>query len=294
MPSSLYYKYLWLADTIYRARRITYAKINEKWLDCDLSEEKPLLIRTFHNHRIAVEQLLNINILCDEHTNEYYIEDVDVLQGDTIYNWLLNSFSVGAIVSKNKDIANRIILEDTPSSHTHLSDFLSAIRESKVLNMIYHPYWSNVPLNIKFHPYFVKLFRRRWYVYGTTDDNPQIRVYALDRVLEITVTIDQYSIPREFSPMEHLYNSIGIIKDENEPCEIMIKAYGDSANYLRSLPLHHSQEDIGDGLFKYYIAPTDDFLQEVLHRREYIEVISPDSVRKKIKEIIIKLNKYYE
>ena len=35
MAKNLINKYVWLVETIYRAGRITYEEINEKWLDLD-------------------------------------------------------------------------------------------------------------------------------------------------------------------------------------------------------------------------------------------------------------------
>ena len=48
MAKNLLNKYVWLVDTIYRAGKITYEEISRRWLDNDLSEGKPLPLRTFH------------------------------------------------------------------------------------------------------------------------------------------------------------------------------------------------------------------------------------------------------
>ena len=43
MAKNLLNKYVWLVETIYKARRITFEEINEKWLETDMSEfEGPL------------------------------------------------------------------------------------------------------------------------------------------------------------------------------------------------------------------------------------------------------------
>ena len=55
MAKNLLNKYVWLVETIYKAKKITYEEINRRWLDNDMSEDKPLPIRTFHKWRIAIE-----------------------------------------------------------------------------------------------------------------------------------------------------------------------------------------------------------------------------------------------
>jgi hypothetical protein len=40
-------KYVWLVETIYKAKKISYEEINRRWLDNDMSEGKPLPLRCF-------------------------------------------------------------------------------------------------------------------------------------------------------------------------------------------------------------------------------------------------------
>ena len=48
MTKDLFDKYIWLVDTIYRARKITFEEINERWLRSRLSEGEDIPLRTFH------------------------------------------------------------------------------------------------------------------------------------------------------------------------------------------------------------------------------------------------------
>lgn len=298
MAQELLNKYIWLADTIYRAGKINLKDINTKWLRSSLSNKKPLTRRTFHNHRIAIEQMFDMNIACNPITNEYYIENLEDYGGNNLTNWLLNSFSISNIIRESNEIHERIVLDNIPSAQSYLTEFISAMQENIVVQMVYHPFWSEQALDIVLYPYFVKLFNKRWYVYGRTDNDEIIKVYALDRVKSLLLTSTKFNLPTEFSPSEHLYNSIGIMKTETEkPCEIIIKTYGDTSKYMRALPLHHSQKEIEHtndySLFKYRLSPTEDFYQEILRKREYIEVVSPQFVRDKMVEIISRLSNYY-
>ena len=74
--ATLLKRYIWLVETIQQAGKITYEEINIKWTNSDdlneLKEDIPL--RTFHNHRIAIEELFNINIGRRQNGYRYYIE----------------------------------------------------------------------------------------------------------------------------------------------------------------------------------------------------------------------------
>jgi WYL domain len=298
MAQNILNKYIWLADTIYSAGNISLKEINSKWLRSNLSNEKPLTRRTFHNHKIAIEEIFDINIGCNPITNEYYIEDIEEFGKNELIKWLLNSFSISNLIQESKDIKGRIILDEVPSAQSFLAEIIKAIRENKIIIMTYHPFWSPTPLEIEFYPYFVKLFNRRWYVYGRTETEDKVKVYALDRIKKLTATNRKFVFPVDFVAAKFLNASIGIMKTDSEkPCKINIKAYAETTQYLLALPLHHSQKVVESTkdytIFSYWLSPTDDFYQEILRKREYLEVVSPQAVRDELSSIIHKLSEYY-
>ena len=74
-------EYIWLVNTIYEAKAITLAEINERWLQTEMSEGIPLSRTTFHRHRIAIEEIFGLYIDCDKKNgNKYYIGNDHVLR----------------------------------------------------------------------------------------------------------------------------------------------------------------------------------------------------------------------
>jgi hypothetical protein len=297
MAQNILIKYIWLTETIYYAGHITLKEINTKWLHSNLSNTKPLTRRTFHNHRIAIEEIFDINISCNNN-NEYYIEDLEEFGKNELVKWLLNSFSISNIIQECKDIKDRIILDEVPSAQSFLAEIITAIKENNIVMMNYHPFWSDQSFTIEFYPYFLKLFNRRWYIYGRTKTEDKVKVYSLDRIKNLNVTTKKFVYPVNFDATDFLNASIGIMKTDSEkPCEIKIKAYAQTTHYLLELPLHHSQRLIESSkdysIFSYWLSPTDDFYQEILRKREYLEVISPQTIREKMAAIIHKLSDYY-
>ena len=76
-PMTTYNKfkeYIWLVNTIYKARKITFAEINERWLETDMSEGVELARATFNRHKDAIEDIFGIYIECDKKNGyKYYI-----------------------------------------------------------------------------------------------------------------------------------------------------------------------------------------------------------------------------
>lgn len=125
-----------------------------------------------------------------------------------------------------------------------------------------------------------------------------IRIYALDRIKSVEILEETFSLPNDFSPEDTFSNSFGIILDEYIDCQkIILKVLTQKSNYLKSLPLHHSQKEIKtEGeytFFEYFLRPTYDFRQEILSHGDEIEVVSPENFRREIKEKIEKMRNLY-
>ncbi|KAA6301567.1 MAG: hypothetical protein EZS26_002311 [Candidatus Ordinivivax streblomastigis] len=299
MAKNLFNRYIWLVDTI-RAGKITFEEINRKWLRTSLSEGNDLSLRTFHNHRTAIEDIFDINIECDNHNGHvYYIANEDDIKNGSLRTWLLNTFAVNNLINESRDLKNRILFEEIPSGQRFLTTIIESMRDSFCIEITYQPFWLDTPLLLKIEPYCLKIFKQRWYVIARNCSLNEIRTYSLDRIRKIETTNAKYEMPKAFNAKAYFENSFGIeVVSQIQPCTVKIKAFGDRRNYLQTLPFHHSQEEIEThsefSVFRYYIAPTYDFKQELLSCSDEIEVLSPVSLRKEIAETIKKMKNLYK
>jgi predicted DNA-binding transcriptional regulator YafY len=297
--SKLLKRYIWLIDTISRAGILTLEDINSQWCDSTHYDGKDIPPRTFHDHREAIDELFGIRIVCNKFNYQYSIEDNKEFKRNDVKRWLLETFSVSNMLCESEKIKDRIVVEDVPSAQTHLTDIIYAMRQNVKISICYHPYDGDRQNEIVVSPYFIKMHERRWYMYGKPDHRKdEMRTYALDCIKRLTFTQETFTLPSGFSPEEYLCNVVGIRKDATLPCTIRIKAYGKHAKYLQSLPLHHSQQKVETHkdyvIFTYWLCPNDEFYQEILAQREYIEILEPAYVRRKAKEILLKIEKYYK
>ena len=75
MPMTAYTKfkeYIWLVNTIHQAGRITFAEINERWLETEMSGGVDLPRATFNRHNDAIEDIFGIFIDCDRQNGYKY------------------------------------------------------------------------------------------------------------------------------------------------------------------------------------------------------------------------------
>lgn len=294
MASDLFKKYIWLVDTVYQHGPISFAEINRRWQRSTLCNGADIALRTFHNHREAVEELFHIRIACDDRTNRYYIENGDALGSNSIANWLLNSFSISNLLLESQALAGRVLVEEIPSSRLHLTELLSAMRENRRVQIRYQSFRSDTASDVLLQPLFVKLYERRWYLYADKADDPQIKLYALDRMQSVVITDERFKMPADFDPEAYLSGVFGVtVYKEIKPCTIRLRAYGESVRYLRTLPLHASQQEVetapDSSVFEYFVAPTHDFYRAILSHHKQVEILSPTAVQEQIENYILDL-----
>lgn len=282
-------EYIWLVNTIYKANGITLAEINEKWLQTEMSEGISLSRTTFHRHRIAIEEMFGLLIECNKKQgNKYYISNKDVLEEDSVQNWMLSTMSVGNLLSESQSLHNRILLENVPSGGEKLQLVIKAMKENRCLMITYQRYGSPSGYSFTIEPYCIKLFRQRWYMLGKLS-NGWLATYSLDRIESMKMLETKYKVADDFDAVEYFREAYGIVVDDNMPLQhIVLRAYGFERYYLRDLPLHHSQHEINATEeytdFELTLRPTSDFKAKLLSRGQWIEVLEPQSLADEIVE----------
>lgn len=129
--------------------------------------------------------------------------------------------------------------------------------------------------------------------------NKDMRLYGLDRIENIEDTGETFEMPKEFVASEYFAKYYGVVTDKSvEPERIVVRAYGDHKEYMKSLPLHHSQsliEDHGEYAdFELYLAPTYDFIMKLLQMAAMIEVVSPKELRAEMRAWIEEMYELYK
>lgn len=246
MSKNLLNKYVWLVEIIYKAGRITFEDINRRWLESELSEGVELPLRTFHKWRVAVEEMFGLVIDCQRKGGyHYFIANVDDLKSGNIRNWLLNTISVSNLLIDNQHLKDCILLEEIPSGQEYLADIIDAIKNRYTLTLTYQSYWREDSHTFDIEPYCVKLFKQRWYVVGHSPYYNQVRIYALDRIQGLwTITDKPFDAPQDFVPSRYFENSFGVIVDDGTSVEnVTLKVTSNQANYIRAVPMHHSQQE---------------------------------------------------
>ena len=293
---ALFKEYIWLIETINRYGRITFAEISELWKRKEESDGMEFSRTTFNRHRDAILDMFGIIIECDRKDGyRYYIENKDVLDENSVQNWMFSTLSVSNMLDENVALHNRILLESIPSGDNTLQQVIKAMRENRRMTMTYRRYGAESTSSFSAAPYCVKLFRRRWYVLVKLDrprhkkSDDYFAIYSLDRIENIELQEAKFTFDTSFDAASFFDECFGVVvADGTKPMRIVLRAYGLEQHYLRDLPIHHSQKELKTTdkytEFEVFIRPTTDFKAHLMSRGGWLQVVSPKSLAKEIQE----------
>ena len=300
MVELLLKRYLWLIDTLKRGGEMTYDEIAAQWSKSSVNDNgSELSKRTFYNHCQAVARHFGIDIECrrGRGLNLYSIANPEAIEENSLTKWALDSFSLGSLLLGNASISDKILLEDIPSGREWLEPILKALQDNHQIDLEYENFFG-VKFSGRVSPLCVKLFKRRWYVLCEVGKDRK-RIFSLDRLKSLTLAESRFIDPKDFIPEDYFSDVFGIVAGTGGKVEnIVIRTYAELPGYLRSLPMHHSQREIESNKdytdFSLRLRPSFDFIQELLLHRDQLEVLSPQTLRDEITEIVSKMKSYYD
>lgn len=184
--------------------------------------------------------------------------------------------------------------------------FYKAIANKQVLRFDYQRFGQE-PFTLTFHPQFLKEYNGRWFVFGDANREPyQAYNVPLDRIVgEVSEVNDVKYIPAPKGFYQEFFNNIiGVTREKGANVEeVIIRTKSEYQHgLLLTKPLHHSQEEVlpfGEHDGQWYgevrltIEPNRELRGRILLYGENLEVISPQSLREQIKEILNKQMKQY-
>lgn len=292
---------LWLLNTLLRYKKLSFKELQSKWKDSYLNDDdSELSLRTFHDHKDAIEEMFPVQIKCDSTDGyRYYVVKDSPKEQDSMLEWMLNSFNVAEIVGDAKKMHDRVLLEDMPGGTEYLEDVITAMKNFKELHLIYLSFKRSTTFDCHFQPYAMKVIRQRWYILGNLIESKGLRTIALDRIQSLEVTKKSFTIPDDFSAKDYFMNSVGIwVNEEDKTKKVVIRSSPVMADYLRSLPLHWSQKEIKTADkyvdFEYRLNINYELVLTILSKGKSVEVLEPNSLKDLIKAEITNLTTVYK
>lgn len=169
-----------------------------------------------------------------------------------------------------------------------MADICNFIIQQQPIKITYMPY-GKPEKDWIIHPYLLKEYNNRWFLFGYNETESKISNVALDRIRADYEPVANIFIPNTFVDFsEYFRNVVGVTVRDYEPTEIIFKASESRAPYIESKPLHHSQviKDYGSRLFSITVIPNNELDALLLSYGSDIEIVSPSWYRDNIMQKI--------
>ena len=295
-PALIFHQYIWIINQLMNSKGMTFEALNRRWMDDKVAEGNPLAIATFHRHRHDIVDMFGVLIECDKRTYKYYISNSDALSDGSVERWLFSTLTVHGLLADSTAVKDRLVLENVPAGQEYLETIINGIKGNLRLRLGYQKFDHEGYVKT-ICPYALKLFHQRWYLLALNDKD-QMRIYALDRMKLVELTDATFKLPAHFSAQAYFDDYFGVLTDGTPMAHVIIRTYRWTPDYLRTLPLHHSQRELSSTPdytdFAFDIRPTSDFLGQLLSHGAGIEVLEPQDVREKMRQLVAENLKRYE
>lgn len=171
----------------------------------------------------------------------------------------------------------------------YLSELFGAIINKQVLKIHYRTF-KGVDHNWTLHPYYLKQYNSRWFLFGRDNDNQSsILNVPLDRIVDCITTNITY-IKNDLVDFEDYFDDIiGVTKYSGQSeCRIMLKFDAERFPYILSKPIHGSMKivDKKNCIIELSLKPNKELEALIFSFGNQVEVLEPQWLRKQIKEKI--------
>lgn len=280
----------WIIEKFMEKKYLTLNDLNELWVkEEDLSDGLEMRRKTFYNHRKALKEKFGIDICQRDEGYAYYIRNPEIIRNNSLMNFMLSTLAMNEKLIDCKALMNRIVLESIPSGGEKLDVITDAMLKEFKLGFEYIRYGSSELKEHIAEVYGLVLYNQRWYILAGFGEEKKY-TFALDRMKKVWMTKEKSYVDPAFDAVAYFDEFYGIYNSGREIMKIVIRTFGDESYYLRDLPIHKSQREIGSGDdytdFMIELRPNKELISYLLSRKNRLKVLSPDCIVDEMKESI--------
>ena len=179
----------------------------------------------------------------------------------------------------------------------HFNKLFNAIQYQTVIKVKYQGYKQIDPVEMTIHPYHLKQYNNRWFLFGLNNERNEISNLALDRIHSFKESKQKY-IQTEIDFNEYFEDVIGVTIKENIPLEkVILRVENDRWAYINSKPIHGSQkfkeQNSEFAIIQLDLQINKELINIILGFGADVKVLEPIHLQNTIKDKIKKLNEKY-
>jgi len=253
--------------------------------------------RTLQRDIREIRNIFGVDIEYSTKNRGYFISQDEMENMN--FQRMIEAFDMFNSLNLAQDLTPFIHLEKRrPQGTENLYGILHAIKNKFQIKFSYQKFWEEEISHRTTEPYALKEFKNRWYILAKDNKDGSIKSFALDRLTNLEITNRTFDLPKTYNIEESYRYCFGIISpNDEEPQEIILSFDPVQGKYIKSLPLHETQEVLFDNedelQIKLKLCITHDLIMELLSFGDNMKVVKPKALIAEIKTAHQKAFKLY-
>lgn len=178
-----------------------------------------------------------------------------------------------------------------------IPDIIMALEEQRIIQIEYcKDFDFDKSRKHEISPYFFRSYENRWYIVGKLKGKHSLTTFGLDRIKTLKVTEKKFA-KDNVDAQEYYRHSYGITVPDEDPVKVILSFVPKQGNYIKSLPLHPTQQTLIDNMnelrISLHVKLTFELEAQLLGYGGSVSVIEPKNLAKNIKEAHLKAFKKY-
>lgn len=275
----------------YIDNQVDYLQMQDDTLNIGFSK------RTLQRDIREISNIFGIDIEYSKSEKGYFISQSETENMN--FQRMIEAFDMFNSLNLAQDLTPFIHLEKRkPQGTDNLYGLLHAIKNKFQIKFSYQKFWEEEISKRIVEPYALKEFKNRWYIMAKDSKDNSIKSFALDRLTNLEITNKRFLYPDTYNIEQSYRYCFGIISPNNEePQDIILSFDPFQGKYIKTLPLHDTQQilvDNNDELqIKLKLCVTQDLVMELLSFGDNMKVLKPDTLVTEIKTAHEKAYKQY-
>jgi predicted DNA-binding transcriptional regulator YafY len=275
----------------YIEKQFDYLQMQDDTLNIGFSK------RTLQRDIKEIRNVFGIDIEYSKSQKGYFISQNE--NENMNFQRMMEAFDMFNSLNLAQDLTPFIHLEKRrPQGTDNLYGLLHAIKNRLQIKFTYQKFWEEESSQRLAEPYALKEFKNRWYIMAKDSKDNNIKSFALDRLTNLEITNQPYQYPVNYSIEQSYRYCFGIISpNDEEPQDIILSFDPFQGKYIKTLPLHDTQQVLVDNdeemKIKLKLCLTHDLVMELLSFGDNMKVIEPKSLADQIKQAHEKAYRQY-
>lgn len=182
-------------------------------------------------------------------------------------------------------------------NRNYFSRLFSAIVAEQPLIITYRPF-GKAPIVYDFHPYYLKQYNKRWFLFGCVDGKSNLSNFPLDRIENISNSTVSYLPNTRFDFNELFEDVIGVSNLFDDVEIINFSVSSQSLDYIKTKPILPNQKPIekrdNETIFEIRTIINRELIQLLMSYGSAITVLKPQKLVDMISTEVSKTSKNYQ